>query len=146
MTIDAHLSFDDQLTTLHPDRWTQPFWDAAAEHRLIAHQCSACGTFRHPPGPFCWQCRSREARWVDLPGTGNVYSFTVVRHPMTPAAKDAVPYVVALVALDGAPGVRLITNVIGVDPEAVRIGLAVRVVWDDLRPGTAVPRFAPADA
>jgi uncharacterized OB-fold protein len=146
MTLDAHLPFDEQLTTLHPDRWTRPFWDAAAEHRLVGHQCAACGAFRHPPGPFCWQCRSREARWVDLPGTGTVYSFTVVRHPMTPAAKDAVPYVVALVALDGAPGVRLITNLVGVEPGAVRIGLPVRVVWDDLRPGTTVPRFAPFDA
>ena len=146
MSLDAHLPFDDSLTTLHPDRWTQPFWDATADHRLVIHQCAACGTLRHPPGPFCWKCRSRDSQWADVAGLGTVFSFTVVRHAMTPAAKDAVPYVVALVTLDDAPGVRPITNIVGIEPGEVRIGLPVQVVWDDVRPGTTVPRFAPRKA
>jgi len=60
---------------------------------------------------------------------------------MTPAAERAIPYVLAVVALDGAPGVRLISNIVGADPEAVWIDMPVRVVWDDLGPGVSIPRF-----
>ena len=61
---------------------TQPFWDAAKEDRLVAPRCMTCGTFRLPPAPFCWVCQAQEVDWVELPGTGTVYTYTVVRHPL----------------------------------------------------------------
>jgi uncharacterized OB-fold protein len=133
----------EQLAHLHPDRWTEPFWAAAREHRLVAARCVSCGTLRQtPPGPFCWECSAQEVQWIDLPGTGVVHSYTVVRSAGPAAAQD-VPFVMAVVDLDDAPGVRLITNIVDIDVDEVTIGRQVVVRWDDVDDETTIPRFAP---
>jgi uncharacterized OB-fold protein len=134
-----------ELAHLSPDSWTVHFWEAAHEHRLTCAKCDNCGTFRMPPAPFCYVCRSQDTSFPTLAGTGSVYSFTIARHPAIPQLKDAVPYVVAVIDVDGAPGARLISNIIGVDPDAVTIGMKVRVTWDDVSAETTIPRFVPAD-
>jgi uncharacterized OB-fold protein len=96
-----------------------------------------------PPSPFCWKCRSQDVDWVELSGRGTVFTFSVARHPFIPQLADAVPYVIAVVELEDAPGVRLIANVIDIDPEEVRIGMPVSVAWDDIDANTTIPRFTP---
>jgi uncharacterized OB-fold protein len=123
---------------------TAGWWEACLEHRLVVQRCSDCGQPRHPPGPLCPRCRSRRARWDELPGTGSVYTFTVVRQALMAALAGTVPYVVAAVEPDGAPGVRLVSNVVECDPADVAIGMAVEVVWEDMSPALALPRFRPA--
>jgi uncharacterized OB-fold protein len=144
MSMTGLIDFELQLMRIYPDVWTKPFWDAAREHRLVAQRCTSCGTFRMPPTAICWNCHSREMEYADLPGTGTVYTFTVARHALIPEVRAALPYVIATIALDGAPGARLISNVIGVDPDAVRIGMPVEVVFDDISPEQTMPRFRPA--
>jgi len=134
------------LARLNPDPWTAPFWQAAREHRMVAPRCRACGAFRMPPTPFCWKCRKQDVDWVELSGRGTVYTFNVTRQALLPFLRPAVPYVVAVVELEGAPGVRLISNVIDVDPSLVRIGMPVRVAWDDVDDDVTIPRFVPSDA
>jgi uncharacterized OB-fold protein len=134
-----------ELAVLTPDSWTEPFWQAAAEHRLTIPRCRDCGTYRMPPSPFCWKCQSSAMEWVEHSGEGAVYSFTVVRHPVIPQVADAVPYVVAVVALADAGDVRLISNIVDVDPNAVTIGMPVMLVWDDVADDVAVPRFRAKD-
>ncbi len=135
-----------ELAQLHPDPWTEPFWLAAREHRLVAPRCKQCSAFRMPPSPFCWKCRAQSVDWVELSGRGSVYTYNVTRQALIPHLRPAVPYVIAVVELEGAPGARLISNVIDVDPAQVRIGLPVRVAWDDVDGDTTIPRFVPADA
>ena len=142
-TSEYHLPFGEELTTLHPDTWSAPFWVAAREHRLVAQQCADCGAFRMPPSAFCWRCRSQNVVWPDLPGTGTIFTFTISRHALTPAAADCVPYVIAVIELDGAPGIRLISNIVGVDVDSVEIGQRVDVVWDDVSAEVTIPRFIP---
>ena len=57
-----------------------------------------------------------------------------------------VPYVSAVIELDGTQGAgaRMIANVIDVDPDAVKVGDKVKVVFDKVSETFAVPRFAPA--
>lgn len=129
------------LAELHPDVWTAPFWQAARAHRLVAQRCAACGAFRMPPTPFCQQCRSQDDEWVDLPGTGTIYTFNVTHQALIPQLADHVPYVVAVVDLDGAPGARLVTNIVDTDPARVAVGDRVRVDWDDVHAHTTIPRF-----
>jgi len=52
-----------------------------------------------------------------------------------------VPYTVAIVELD--EGVRMMSNIIGIDPEDVRVGMAVAVVFDDITPTISLPKFRP---
>ena len=70
------------IVSLHADRWTAPFWEAARGHRLVAPRCMTCGAFRLPPAPFCWRCRAQDVEWVELSGRGTVYSFTVTRQAL----------------------------------------------------------------
>jgi uncharacterized OB-fold protein len=131
----------------HPfaDDTTQPFWDAAREGRLVASKCATCGTFLLPPQPRCFNCQGQTFDWVELPGTGTIYTFTVVRHPLAPGLDEVVPYISGIVELDGTQGAgaRMITNIVDCDPEAVAVGDKVRVVFDKVSDTFAVPRFAP---
>src|SRR6266498_318606 len=92
------------LTDPYADAHTQPFCDAALEGRLLVPRCTNCGTFRLPPGPFCFVCQHQQVDWVELPGTGTIYTFTIVRHPLRPQLVDVVPYVAAVIELDGTQG------------------------------------------
>jgi uncharacterized protein len=134
------------LAVLTPDSWTEPFWVAAADHRLTIPRCGSCGTHRMPPSPFCYVCQSQDVEWVAHSGNGFVYSFTVIRHAVIPTVADAVPYVVGVIELDDASHVRLVSNLVDIAPEDVKIGMRVSVVWDDVDDGVAVPRFTPNTA
>ncbi|TFV64288.1 hypothetical protein E4P41_01670 [Geodermatophilus sp. DF01-2] len=116
------------------------FWfDAAREHRLVIQRCAACGTLRHPPGPVCAACGSLEQDTVEAAGRGAVHSFVVNHHPKHPAFDY--PLVVAVVEL--TEGTRLITNLVGIAPEEVAIGLPVVLDWLDADPELSLPVFRP---
>ena len=132
-----------ELFKLSTNSWTKPFWDAAAQHRLVAACCGACGTFRMPPTPFCTACRSQAIEWRELSGSGNVYSYTIVQREIFKGMEGHLPYVPAVIELDGAPGVRLISNVVDADIENITVGMQVSVVWDDQPGSGSVPRFVP---
>jgi len=136
--------FPDQMPMPAANAETLGWWEAAAGHRLVVQRCSDCGRTRHPPGPLCPACRSGAAAWDELAGTGVVYTYTVVRQAFLPALADRLPYVVAAIELDGAGGARMVSNVVDVDPAAVSVGLRVQVVWEDMGPELALPRFRPA--
>jgi len=127
----------------YADETTQPFWDAALAGKLVGYRCDHCGTFVLPPAPRCFSCQHDSFSWVDLPGTGTVYSFTIVRHPLAAALRDAVPYVSGVIELDGTQGAgaRMLLNVVNCVPEDVRIGSRGKVVFDKVSDTLAVPRF-----
>ncbi|MGP0029383.1 MAG: Zn-ribbon domain-containing OB-fold protein [Acidimicrobiales bacterium] len=127
-----------------PDRTpeTDVFWSATAEGRLLLAQCDACASVIWYPRTLCPDCGSAAVSWIDASGDAVVYSFSVVHRGSGPF-RDAVPYVLAYVEL--AEGPRVLTNVVGCEPEQVHIGQRVRVVFCDTGAGSALYRFAPAD-
>jgi len=133
--------FPDGMPPPLADATTLPFWQAAAEHRLVVQRCTACEHTRHPPAPVCPECRSAEYDWRELSGRGEIYTYTIVHLPI--AAGQALPFVVAVIALEDAGGVRIISNVVDVEPDAVAIGLPVELVWEDMSADLAIPRFRP---
>jgi hypothetical protein len=137
--------FPSVLKQTHADPSTQPFWDAAKEDRLVAAQCTNCGTFRMPPSAYCFNCQHRDIDWAELPGTGRIFAFTIVRHPLDPSLADACPYVSGVVELDGTQGAgaRMIVNIINCDPETLRIGDRVEIVWEHVNDEMTTPRFRP---
>jgi hypothetical protein len=135
--------FPDDLPAPAASRETLPWWQAAAAHRLVVQRCADCGHARHPPGPLCSRCRSTRDTWQEVSGRGTVYTYTVVQRAFVPSLADRLPYVVIVVALDDAGGVRLVSNLVDADPAAVCVGMAVEVVWEDVAPGLALPRFRP---
>jgi uncharacterized OB-fold protein len=136
--------FPDGMPPPLADATTLPWWEAAAEHRLVVQRCTACEQTRHPPAPVCSACRSTEFDWKPVSGAGAVYTYTIVHRPI--AAGQELPYVIAVVGLEGSGGLRMISNIVEVDPGAVEVGMAVEVVWEDMSDELAIPRFRPQGA
>lgn len=123
---------------INPDN---AFWfEAAREHRLVIQRCADCKSLRHPPGPCCPQCGSFEWDTVEAAGEGHVHSYVVNHHPRHPAFDY--PLVVAVIEL--AEGTRLITNMTGVAPRDVEVGMPVVLDWIDPDPDLSLPAFRPA--
>ena len=121
---------------------TEPFWQAAKEHRLVACKCADCGHFRMPPSPYCPECQSNKVEWPELPGTGTVFSYVVCTK--NPANGEDYIYVPVVVALDGTDGSHLVSNLANVDADAVKIGMKVKVAWNPIQDGWVLPIFEPA--
>jgi hypothetical protein len=79
--------------------------------------------------------------WVESSGKGWVYACSISYQPAHPAFADDVPYVLAIIELD--EGVRMHSNVVGIDPKEVEIGMRVEVAWDDVTPEFSLPKFRP---
>ncbi|WP_405755981.1 MULTISPECIES: bifunctional MaoC family dehydratase N-terminal/OB-fold nucleic acid binding domain-containing protein [unclassified Streptomyces] len=97
------------------------FWDGVARHQLLIQRCTSCSALRFPWLPGCNACGSPEWDTVAASGAGTVYSYVVMHHPAFPAFDP--PYAVGLIEL--AEGVRMVSNVIGVPYDKVRVGLPV---------------------
>ena len=98
------------------------FWDGTAQGELRIQRCGGCGALRHPPGPMCPACGADKPEYLLAAGTGEVYSYVVHHHPPVPGRQA--PFVVALVQL--TEGVRMVGELLGVDPGQVRVGMPVR--------------------
>lgn len=134
--------FPDSMPMPLANSETLPWWQAAAEHRLVVQRCTGCQHLRHPPAPICPECRAGEADWLELSGRGELYTYTIVHRAI--AAGQELPFVIAVVALEGAEGVRLISNLVDLDAEQLDrldVGLPVSLVWEDMGPELAIPRF-----
>jgi uncharacterized OB-fold protein len=115
------------------------FWQAARDRKLVAQRCRDCGRLRHPPRPMCPECHSIQQEAVELAGTGTVYSYAILHHPRNPAF--TYPVIAVLVDLD--EGVRVVSNLVGVEPADVRIGAPVRVTFEATADDMTVPVFEP---
>jgi len=124
------------------DEESRGYWEALARHELYIQRCRDCGAKRFYPRAHCPVCLSAATEWVRASGRGTVYSFTVTYQNQAPGYRDTLPYVLAVVEL--AEGVRLMTNVVDCAPEAVRIGMPVEVLFEDVTPEVTLPKFRPA--
>lgn len=122
-----------------PTLITQPYWDAARAHRLVIQECAHCKTRQFYPREFCTACLSGDIEWIECGGKGAVYTYTVNRRASNAALSDKVPYVVASIDLD--EGVRMMANIVGCPPEAVRIGSRVRVCFEQVSDEITLPQF-----
>lgn len=122
---------------------SRPFWEGCKAHKLVLQHCGDCGAWVYYPRALCTACHSERLAWEAASGEGTIYSFTVCHRPAGPAFKADAPYVVALIDL--AEGPRLLSNIVTDDPDAVRIGQAVRVTFEDVTDEITLPKFVPAE-
>jgi uncharacterized OB-fold protein len=125
-----------------PDDVSAFFWAAAAEGRLEVQRCNTCGHHHHPPAVACSHCLGDDLGSEAMSGRATVFSYTVARQPFHAGFVEDIPYVVALVALDDDPTVKLLTNIVDVAPEDVSVGLAVEVTFEPAG-DQALPVFRP---
>ena len=121
----------------------EAFWDGCQNDELRMQRCAACKKYRWLPRPMCPSCNALEHEWVAVSGRGRVFSWTVIVHPVHPAANEKVPYNVAQVQLDEDPDLILVTNLVDIDNDAIRIDMPVEAVFVEHEPGVKIPKFRP---
>ncbi len=127
-----------------PDFDAEEFWAGCNRGELLMQRCTACKKFRWLPSPMCPFCNSLEREWVKVSGRAKVYAYTIITHPVHPAAVSRVPYNVVQVQLEEDPELILVTNLVGIANEDIRIDMPVQVVFEEHEPGVKLPKFKPA--
>jgi uncharacterized OB-fold protein len=114
----------------------EPYFQAAAEGKLLLKKCDECGEVHHYPRALCPFCWSQKVEWVQAKGTGEIYTYSITRRG------GPVPYCIAYVTLDEGP--RMLTNIVDCDLDSIKIGQRVKVTFKKTEGGASVPCFAPA--
>ena len=115
----------------------QPFYDACAEGKLVLQRCQHCGHVLFYPRTHCDACQSDQLAWEDASGAGTIASYTVVRRAVS--ADFEAPYVIALIDL--AEGPRMMSQIIDADPDALAVGLSVKVDFAAWSEAITLPVF-----
>ena len=122
-----------------PTPISQGFWEAARRSELVIQRCRDCRAWRHYPQPMCPDCHSMDWEWEPVSGRGVIHSYIVAHQAFHAHWADKVPYVVATIELE--EGVRMVDDMLNLDPAAVKIGLAVEVIFDKLSDEITLPKF-----
>jgi uncharacterized OB-fold protein len=101
---------------------------------LIGSRCAACATVTFPGQASCPRCGGVDTAAVDLPGEGEVWTWTVQRFPPKPPYRQPPTFQPFAVAYVDLGEVLVETPLAGKAPETWRIGDRVRLaVGDDRR-------------
>ncbi len=116
---------------------TEAFWAAARAGKFVLPHCGGCGRVHWYPRGVCPFCFRDVTEWVEASGDGTIYTYSVMR-------RADPPYAIAYVTL--AEGPTMLTNIVGADFDALRIGQRVRLSWTPTADGPPVPTFTLAAA
>jgi uncharacterized OB-fold protein len=145
--VSAYLPTGLPRPVVEPDGLSRPYWDGTRRRELWIQRCRACATWQWGPEWICHACLSFDVGWARVEPAGRIYSWERAWHPVHPALEDGVPYVVVLVELPHAGGVRMIGNLLGDPRQEVRIGAPVETVFephDDAEPPYTLVQWAHA--
>ncbi|MFK0284968.1 thiolase C-terminal domain-containing protein [Streptomyces sp. NPDC090499] len=118
------------------------FWTSGADGRLRIQECTSCTALIHPPQPVCRYCHAQEMGVRTVSGRATLIGFTV-SHRFTLPGLPA-PYVVAQVALEEDPRIRLTTNAVECDPAELALGMRMEAVFERAGEDVWLPLFRPA--
>lgn len=107
-----------------------PYWAGLRANRLLVQRCPACGTMQFAGEWICHRCHAFDPPWVEVPARGRIYSWERIWHPVHPVLVGHVPYLVVLVELEQAQGIRMLGNLLGDPMQAVTIGAEVEGVYE----------------
>ncbi|MCP4713473.1 MAG: nucleic acid-binding protein [Deltaproteobacteria bacterium] len=128
-----------QLLRPYIDEDNREFWEAHKENKLVFQTCANCGQMIHRPRPMCPYCLATEKKWVESTGIGTVYSWVVFVYDRAAYPGIKVPYIVVLVEM--AEGPRVISNMEGVEPEDMYVGMPVEVFFEKIDEDLTLPKF-----
>ncbi|MBI2872150.1 MAG: OB-fold domain-containing protein [Chloroflexi bacterium] len=128
-----------------PDQHTQPFWDAAKEHRLVIQRCQRCRHYHHPPVFLCTNCNDPKATlaFEGVSGRGTVYAHYVHHFKNIGGFEDKAPYPVVAVELEEQRGLLMVTNILHCPYDQLRVGMPVEVVFEKASDEITIPQFRP---
>jgi uncharacterized OB-fold protein len=115
------------------DGLSAPFWEGLQQETLRMQRCGDCKTWQWEPEWICHHCLSLNMRWEAVEPEGRLYVVERVWHPVHPALREAGPYLLALVELPQAGGVRMIGNIVGDPMQQIAVGTPLRGVFEHHR-------------
>jgi uncharacterized OB-fold protein len=124
-----------------PDSISAPFFDGARQGRLMLQCCSACGKWSFPVRERCPHCFAAKLEWRQASGRGTLYTFAIMHQVMNPGFAGAVPYNIAQIDLE--EGVRMTSNVVGIPNNALKIGMKLEAIFEDVGQDVSLPKFRP---
>jgi uncharacterized OB-fold protein len=117
------------------------FFEGARRGQLMVQKCDACGELDFPAHEICSNCLSTRSSWVPVSGRGEIYSYNVMHQVYHPGFAAEVPYAVVVVKL--AEGPKVVSNLLGVSPREIRIGMPVEVTFEKVSDEVMLPKFRP---
>lgn len=120
----------DGLPRPVPEPLTAPYWQGLREERLFVQRCDACHSWQWGPEWICHKCHGFDLSWVEIEPEGCIHSWIRVWHPTHSALQGAVPYVVVLVELPHAGGIRMVGNLASSEKGGIPIGAEVEGVFE----------------
>ena len=124
------------------DDINRPFWEATQRGELRLQRCKDCRHVWYPAGTNCPKCLSTSFERGPMSGRGTVWSFIVYHHCWHRGFEKEIPYNVAMIQLEEGPIV--ITNVVDVKNEAIKVGMPVKVVFEPATDEVTLFKFKPA--
>jgi hypothetical protein len=113
-----------------PNDLDRPFYDAANDDRLVLQYCTDCDRFQYPPEPSCFACgEPANLTWRPVSGAGTIYSSGIVHDTPVSSLKPDLPYICAVINLDDAPGVNMVSLLPGTPVGDVPIGALVELIF-----------------
>lgn len=132
--------YEKPLPEFRPE--TKPYWDACKRHEFVLPRSRTTNEFFFYPRAISpGEDMSADIEWVKASGKAKVWTYAIHHMGPTKAYKGEPPYVVALVETE--EGVKMMTNIVDCDPREVSVGMDVEVVFDDVTPEVALPKFRP---
>ena len=125
-----------------PDADSAELWRGLRDGVLLLQHCGDCSHVQYYQQGMCRQCGSARLEHRPACGRGKVYSYSVVYRAPGPAFKNDTPYAVLLVELEEGP--RMISSLVGGDPERVTFDMPLQLVCEKVSDEIALPRFKPA--
>ena len=127
-----------------PTEISAPFWEGLKAERLLIQQCNQCNDWVFYPRRHCPQCFAHDLSWREVSGGATLYSFTVTRIATLPDFADEMPQMLAVIELD--QGVRINSNLVGLDESEVKIGMRLQPVFAEVdAKGNRLLRFTGLD-
>jgi uncharacterized OB-fold protein len=124
-----------------PGNLDRQYFEAVAKGQLMVQRCPQCEHRQFPP-KLIWTACGREPEWLEVSGDRVINTFTIVRRHGVEPFRSLAPLVSAMVDLP--EGVRLMSNVTGIDVDAAQVGLTVRAYALRIDDSMALPLWQPA--
>jgi hypothetical protein len=132
---------DPDAWLAEPDAASRPFFEGARDGKLVLQVCERCSAWQYPVRRRCIECGATALAWRAASGRGIVYAHGRLRRAYHPRHRERLPVLLATIDLE--EGVRMSSNLVGVDPERVRAGMPVVVDFEPVPGGGAIPVFRP---
>jgi len=120
----------------------QPFWEGCKQHQLRLPRCT-CGTYVWFPQPRCAACGSDGIKWVEVSGRATLFTWTTVHRSFVPGHQSRLPYMTGIVELVEDPALRLASFLVGFDAQRPKLGMPLRVDFEEIENGIVLPVFRP---